>query len=49
MLLCWIYHRPAVGDDSGGEDGDNGDPGDSHAPGEGPAASIPLGDWAEVV
>jgi hypothetical protein len=49
MLLCWIYHRPAVGDPSGGEDGDNGDPGDSHAPGEGPAASIPLGDWAEVV
>jgi hypothetical protein len=48
MLLCWIYHRPAMGDPSGG-DGDNGDPGESHAPGGGVEASISLGDWPEVV
>jgi hypothetical protein len=49
MLLCWIYHKPAMGDPSGGGDCDNGDPGDSHAPGEEPVASISLGDWSEVV
>ena len=49
MLLCWIYHRPAMGDPPGGADEDNGGPGDSRAPGEEPGASISLEDWPNVV